>query len=47
MKMKKCTKFKGRSNKGWKPDAKRWQKRDIQKLPTMRSGDYVFDYYRT
>ena len=40
-------KFSGKSNKGWKSDAKRWQKRDIQKLPTMRSGDYVFDYYRT
>ena len=46
-KMQESTNFNGKSNKGWKSDAKRWQKRDIQKLPTMRSGDYVFDYYRT
>lgn len=23
------------------------QAEDTQKLPTMRSGDYVFDYYMT
>ena len=45
--MQESTKFNGKSNKEWESDAKRWQKRDIQKLPTMRSGDYVFDYYRT
>ena len=40
-------KFNGKRNKGWKSDAKRWQKRDIQKLPTMRSGVFVFGYYMT
>ena len=54
MKMQKCakyvqesTKFNRKRYKGWKSAAKRWQKRDIQKLPTMRSGVYMFDYYRT
>ena len=45
--MQESTNFNGKSNKGWKPAAKRWQKGDIQKLPTMRSGVFGLDYYRT
>lgn len=39
--MRESTNFIGKRNKGWKPAAKRWKKRDIQKLPTMRSGVFV------
>lgn len=45
--MRESTKFNGKRNKGWKPAAKRWQKRDKQNLPTMLSRDFVFDYYMT
>ena len=33
-------KFNGKSNKGWKSDAKRWQKRDIQRTPDYAVGSF-------
>ena len=45
--MQESTNFNGKRNKGWKSAAFLRQAGDTQKLPTMRSGVYVFGYYMT
>lgn len=45
--MRESTKFNGKRNKEANTCRKIRQKGDIQKLPTMRSGVYGLDYYRT